>query len=95
MEVDNHWFPYPIIISFSFMLILSTYVLTGINIGEGLPRAMTVAGVPITSIGDLEGYGVMKKLDQEKKISYLMGDFNVDLLKADSDEKISEYSESL
>ena len=27
---------------------------------------MTVAGVPITSIGDLEGYGVMKKLDQEK-----------------------------
>jgi uncharacterized protein (DUF1501 family) len=44
----------------------SENVLTGINIGEGLPRAMTVAGVPITSIGDLEGYGVMKKLDQEK-----------------------------
>ena len=35
------------------------------------------------------------KLDQEKKISYLMGDFNMDLLKADSDEKISEYYDKL
>jgi uncharacterized protein (DUF1501 family) len=37
----------------------SENVLTGVNIGRGLPRAMAVAGVPITSIGDLEGYGVM------------------------------------
>ena len=34
-------------------------VLTGVNIGRGLSRAMAVPGVPITSIGDLEGYGVM------------------------------------
>ena len=44
----------------------SENVLTGVNIGEGLPRAMTVAGVPVTSVGDLEGYGVMKKIEQEK-----------------------------
>jgi len=37
----------------------SENVLTGVNIGRGLPRAMAVSGVPITSIGDLEGYGVM------------------------------------
>ena len=37
----------------------SENVLTGVNIGRGLPRAMAVPGVPITSIGDLEGYGVM------------------------------------
>jgi uncharacterized protein (DUF1501 family) len=41
-------------------------VLTGVNIGQGLPRAMAVAGVPVTSISDLEGYGVMKKMEQEQ-----------------------------
>lgn len=39
-------------------------VLTGVNIGRGLPRAMSVAGVPVTSIGDIDGYGVMN--DAEK-----------------------------
>ena len=41
-------------------------VLTGVNIGMGLPRAMSVTGVPVTSIGDLEGYGVMTRLEQER-----------------------------
>ena len=41
-------------------------VLTGVNIGMGLPRAMAVTGVPVTSIGDLEGYGVMNRFEQEK-----------------------------
>ena len=41
-------------------------VLTGVNIGQGLPRAMAVPGVPVTSISDLEGYGVMKRLEQEQ-----------------------------
>ena len=44
----------------------SENVLTGVNIGQGLPRAMSVAGVPITSVGDLEGYGVMNKIEQER-----------------------------
>jgi uncharacterized protein (DUF1501 family) len=39
-------------------------VLTGVNIGMGLPRAMAVTGVPVTSVGDLEGYGVMNRLQQ-------------------------------
>ena len=42
------------------------HVLTGVNVGQGLPRAMAVAGVPVTSISDLEGYGVMKKMEQEQ-----------------------------
>ncbi len=29
-------------------------VLTGVNIGRGLPRAMSVTGVPVTSIGDID-----------------------------------------
>ena len=28
-------------------------VLTGVNIGRGLPRALTAAGVPVASVGDL------------------------------------------
>jgi len=34
-------------------------VLTGVNFGRGLPRAMAAPGVPITSVGDLERYGVL------------------------------------
>ena len=41
-------------------------VLTGVNIGRGLPRAMAKSGVPITSIGDIEGYGVMNDADKEE-----------------------------
>lgn len=40
-------------------------VLTGVNIGQGLPRAMAKTGVPVTSIGDLEGYGVMNRMEKE------------------------------
>ena len=39
-------------------------VLTGVNIGRGLPRAMSVAGVPVTSIGDIDGYGVMNDVEK-------------------------------
>ena len=34
-------------------------VLTGVNIGQGLPRAMAVSGVPVTSVSNLESYGVL------------------------------------
>ncbi|HUX85772.1 MAG TPA: DUF1501 domain-containing protein [Chloroflexota bacterium] len=34
-------------------------VLTGVNIGRGLPRAMMVAGVPVTSASDLDNYGLL------------------------------------
>ena len=34
-------------------------VLTGVNIGRGLPRAMAVPGVPIASVGNLDNYGLM------------------------------------
>ena len=37
----------------------------------------------------------IEKLSSENKITYLSGDFNIDLLKADTDEKISEFYNSL
>ena len=38
-------------------------VLTGINFGRGLPRALACRGVPVTSVGDLETYGLYPDLD--------------------------------
>jgi uncharacterized protein (DUF1501 family) len=46
-------------------------VLKGVNFGQGLPRAMVVRGVPVTSVADLESYGVLTNVpaisgEQEK-----------------------------
>ena len=38
-------------------------VLTGINFGRGLPRALACRGVPVTSVGDLETYGLYPDLE--------------------------------
>ena len=40
--------------------------LTCVNIGRGLPRAMAKQGVPITSVGDLDNYGVMTGISGEE-----------------------------
>ena len=40
--------------------------LTGINIGRGLPRAMAMAGVTATSVGDLDNYGLMPDIQAEE-----------------------------
>ena len=42
-------------------------VLTGVNIGRGLPRAMTAPGVPVASVGDLDNYGLMTGMEQEQR----------------------------
>ena len=34
-------------------------VLKGVNFGQGVPRAMVVRGVPVTSVSDLASYGVL------------------------------------
>ena len=39
--------------------------LTCVNIGRGLPRAMSKPGVPITSVGDLDNYGVMSGISED------------------------------
>ena len=42
-------------------------VLTGVNIGRGLPRAMAAPGVPVASVGDLDNYGVMTGVAEEQR----------------------------
>ena len=41
-------------------------VLTAVNFGRGLPRALAVPGVPVTSVGNLENYGLMTAIDDNQ-----------------------------
>jgi uncharacterized protein (DUF1501 family) len=41
-------------------------VLTGINFGRGLPRALGCRGVPVASVGNLETYGLYPDLQEER-----------------------------
>lgn len=40
-------------------------VLTSVNFGRGLPQALVSKGVPVTSVGNLDNYGLMTGLDDE------------------------------
>ena len=43
-------------------------VLTGVNFGRGLPRAMAMPGVPVTSVGSLENHGFLTGIaDAERR----------------------------
>ena len=47
-------------------------VLTGVNFGRGLPRAMALSGVPVTSVGSLENHGFLTGIaDQERRAQAL------------------------
>ena len=43
----------------------SQNVLTGVSFGQGLPRACALAGIPVTSVGDLDNYGLMTSIGDE------------------------------
>lgn len=42
-------------------------VLTGVSVGKGLPRAMAVPGVAVTSFDNLDTYGLMTSIDDERQ----------------------------
>ena len=42
-------------------------VLTGVNFGRGLPRALAAPGVPVASVGNLATYGVLTGIDAEEQ----------------------------
>ena len=47
-------------------------VLTGVNFGRGLPRALSMAGVPVASVGSLETYGVLTGIQaQDQRLQAL------------------------
>ena len=42
-------------------------VLTGVNFGRGLPKALVMQGIPVASVGDLETYGVLTSIEEEEQ----------------------------
>ena len=42
-------------------------VLTGVNFGRGLPRALAVSGVPVASVSNLDSYGVLTGIAVEQQ----------------------------
>ncbi len=42
-------------------------VLTCVNIGRGLPRAMSALGVPVCSVADLDTYGIMAGISEDQQ----------------------------
>jgi uncharacterized protein (DUF1501 family) len=51
-------------------------VLSGVNFGRGLPRALAVAGVPVASVGNLETYGVLTGIEAEDQRTMALETFS-------------------
>jgi uncharacterized protein (DUF1501 family) len=50
-------------------------VLTGVNFGRGLPRALGCRGVPVASVGNLETYGLYPDLREERSRQFALRTF--------------------
>jgi len=55
----------------------SENVLTGINFGRGLPRALGCRGVPVASVGDLETYGLYPDVQDDLLRQYSLEAFSM------------------
>ena len=50
-------------------------VLTGVNFGRGLPRALGCRGVPVASVGNLETYGLFTDMEDERLRKFALDTF--------------------
>ena len=50
-------------------------VLTGVNFGRGLPRALALSGVPVASVGSLENHGFFTGITDEERRTRAMDIF--------------------
>ena len=51
-------------------------VLTAVNFGRGLPRALSVRGVPVASVGNLETYGLFPDVQDDVMRQYALEAFS-------------------
>ena len=51
-------------------------VLTGVNLGRGLPMGLVCRGVPVASVGNLETYGLLPDVQDEMKRRYALDAFS-------------------
>ena len=48
---------------------------TGVNIGESLPRALAAPGVPVASVGDVSNYGLLTSVEEQDQRSEMLQRF--------------------
>ena len=48
---------------------------TGVNIGESLPRALVAPGVPVASVGDVSNYGLLTSVEEQDERSEMLHRF--------------------
>jgi uncharacterized protein (DUF1501 family) len=65
-------------------------VLTGVNFGRGLPRALHAKGVSVASVGNLETYGLFPDIEDEKLRAYALEAFS-QMYGGDSRDNVSEF----
>ena len=53
----------------------SENVLTAVNFGRGLPRALAAPGVPVASVGNLDTYGLFPDVEDEQQKHYALEAF--------------------
>ena len=66
-------------------------VLTGISFGSGLPRAMAVRGVPVTSVANLETYGLLNDIAGETQRNAALDVFQKMYAQAIGSGPVSDY----
>ena len=65
-------------------------MLTGVNFGRGLPRALHAKGVSVASVGNLETYGLFPDIEDEKLRAYALEAFS-QMYGGDSRDNVSEF----
>ena len=66
-------------------------ILTAVNFGNGLPRALASPGVPVTSVGDLESYGLLTGMVGERQRSMALSTFSRMYTPATGGDSVMEY----
>ena len=65
-------------------------VLTGVNFGRGLPRALYAKDVPVASVGNLETYGLFPDIEDEKLRGFALDAFS-QMYGADAKDGIAQF----
>ena len=66
-------------------------VLTGVSFGNGLPRAFAVPGVPVTSVADIESYGLLTNIPGEEQRSKALDVFRQVYAPAIGNSLVNDY----
>ena len=66
-------------------------VLTGVNFGRGLPRALSRKGVPVASVGNLETYGLLPDIEDEKARELALKAFSQMYGGADGKDAVAQF----